>query len=188
MLASRPPSRPNSAASIAGGRTHTTGSARRPPLGLRRLLYAYAAAALAAVLGLPGLAAGTITANNCQLRDLDCVGQPGYGPIAGSVLAAIVLVVLAVQFRLGWQFWTVSLLGFLAAAVSISLPWLLIAVIALWPAAASWITDPSQRRRPAARHWVPRCAVLGIPAVMIILGVWNGGLAGPGLAVRTIFG
>lgn len=183
MLASRPSSRPTGDGSLGGERADRSNApGGQPPTGPRRLLYAYAASLLAAVLGLPGLAAGTITANNCQLRNLDCVGSVAYGPIAGAVLATIVLLVLAIQFRLGWRFWTVAMIGFAAAAVSIGLPWLLIVLLILWPAAAAWITDPPGRRRTMLRHWIPRWSTLiVVPVAMIILGASAGWLSGSSL-------
>lgn len=144
---------------------------------------------LAVVFGLPGLIAGTITANNCRLRDLDCAGQFAYGPVGGAVLAVIVLLVLAIQLRLGWRFWAVSMVGFGASVLSIGVGWLLITVLALWTAAAAWITDPPNRRRSVLRHWVPRWSLLAvIPVGMIIVGTLAGGLAGPGLLLGRLFG
>ncbi|SDS27916.1 hypothetical protein [Microlunatus soli] len=179
MLASRPSSRPNKDGSFGGERDAAT---RQPPTGRRRLLSGYAASLLAAVLGLPGLLAGAITANNCQLRGLDCVGRTAYGPLAGAVLATIVLLVLAIQFRLGWRFWGVAMLGFAVAALTIGLPWLLIVLMVLWPGAAAWITDPPHRQRSVLRHWIPRWSALVVaPVTMIIVGGLAGWLNRPGL-------
>lgn len=132
--------------------------------GMRRISHAYGLTLLAAVLGLPVLAAGLIVSNNCQLRGLECSDRLAFGVVGAIVLAAGVQLLLALHFRLGWTFWLGSVfLMFTAAAQTLVLPAVLI--LALAPGLAAWITDPPNRRARTLEHWAPRLAAFSAVAV-----------------------
>lgn len=177
MLASRPVPRSHAGTSGRGGHSHR---AEPAPTGWRRLLLAYLVSALAVVVGLPGLAAGLITANTCTLRSMDCAGASFYGIVGGGGLAVIIQLVLAVQFRIGWPFWLVSLFGVVAAGCGVGSPWLLIPAVAVVPAIAGWVTDPSRWPRAGWRRRIPRLAALVLlPVVMFGAGFLTGGIGLP---------
>jgi hypothetical protein len=127
---------------------------------------------LAALLGLPGLAAGLISANDCQLHGFDCADRLAYGVISGIVLAVAIQLLLALQFRLGWLFWSSSALIMAAAATQLPVWPMALAIVVLAPAAAAWISEPPNRRSPVLRHWVPRLGLLvGASGIVALSGI-----------------
>jgi hypothetical protein len=137
---------------------------RRMPSGIKRIGLAYGLTLLAAVLGLPGVFAGVITTNNCTLQGEECAERMVYGVIGGIVLAAVVQLVLAVHFRLGWLFWGVSAV-IMAAAIAVLAGWPMIIGLLLAPGVAAWVSDSQDEKRSTFRHWLPRLVVL-----IIVLG------------------
>jgi hypothetical protein len=159
-----------------GGRSDGS-SGQTPPVGWRRLLQAYVASGLAVVLGLPGLAAGLITANTCQLRGADCVGSSTYGLIGGAGLAIIIQLVLAAQLRLGWRFWLVCLSGVAATVLTLDSAWLAVPVVALLPALAGWATDPRPWRPSGWHLWSQRVgAFVAAGILLVVVGYVTGGV------------
>lgn len=155
------------------GAKATPGQTLRPRLfGFKRLGQAYGITLLAAVLGLPGLAAGLISMNDCQLNGFDCSDRLAYGVISGLVFALAIHLLLSLHFRLGWLFWVSS--GLIMAAAATHLPvWpVTVIVVALAPAVAGWVSEPPNQRSGVGRHWVPRLAVLvGTVGVVAVSGV-----------------
>jgi hypothetical protein len=126
---------------------------------------------LAAVLGLPVVAAGLILSNSCQLNGSQCSGRLAFGLIGGIVLAAGVQLLLALHVRLGWSFWVCSVLV-MATALIQSSALLLILILLIAPGIAAWVTDPPHRRASAMGHWTPRLLVLtGLLAGAGLLGL-----------------
>jgi hypothetical protein len=127
--------------------------------GLRRIVQAYGVSLLAAVLGLPVVAAGLITSNNCQLRGFDCLDRLAYGLIGATVLAAVAQLMLALHFRLGWSFWVGSSLLMSTTLLNTSSLPAVIGVLLIAPGVAAWVSEPPSRRGVLA-HWGPRYAAL----------------------------
>lgn len=132
---------------------------RSKPYGVKRIAQAYGLTVLAVVLGLPVPVAGLLMSNNCTLHSQECSARLLYAVIGGIVLAAVVQLVLAVHFRLGWLFWGCSALVVATSAVGLG-PWRIAIGALLAPGIAAWVTDPPNRRTGGIRHWIPRLSAL----------------------------
>lgn len=131
------------------------------PLGVQRIGKAYGLSLLAAVLGLPGVAAGMISSNTCQIQGSGCSQRLSYGIFVGIALAVTIQLVLAIHLQLGLRFWLCStvLIGVAVALGFHALP-ILISGLVITPGVAAWASDPPNRRSSVYRHWVPRIVAL----------------------------
>lgn len=141
--------------------------------GLRRIARAYGISLLAAVLGLPGLAAGMISSNACRIRGYGCADRLSYGIIIGIAITVIIQLVMALHFKLGGTFWLVSTaISAVTAALGSSLFPVLVAGLVIAPGLAAWISDPPRQRKTAFRHWIPRLTALTVvPGVLLLVGL-----------------
>jgi hypothetical protein len=158
VLASRPISPTDRVHRSARDRA-VDGSER--PHGLHRIGQAYGLSLLAAVLGLPVLAAGLITSNNCELRGVACSGRLVYGLIGAVVLAAVVQLVLLLHFRLGWLCWAVVAAVTATVLLYPTEPLVVVAAALVAPGVGAWVSEPPRPGvdAPAANR-LPRLLLL----------------------------
>ncbi len=159
MLASRPAPSTDRAHGQAAARPGAT-SVR----GLRRIARSYGLSLLAAALGLPVLAAGLITTNNCALRGGDCTGRLMYAVIGAVVLAGIVQFVLLLHSRLGWLCWAGAGVVTATAVLHPGQPLLMLATAAAAPGIGAWVSEPARPDR-----WRPVHRLLRMLAVVVVL-------------------
>ncbi|HEY9290705.1 MAG TPA: hypothetical protein VIP98_05440 [Microlunatus sp.] len=179
MLASRPYPRPDGDGRSARGGQTADSALTTPATGLRRIARAYAVTLLAALIGLPGLAAGLISSSSCGAGAGTCDVRLAYGLVGGVTLAVIVQLVLSLQLKLGWLFWVASTAITATVLANLdSLPILLVTVL-IAPGIAAWLSDPPHQRRSVLAHWGPRLGIL----VVVLAGLLGlgmiGGIAAP---------
>lgn len=138
--------------------------------GVRRLAGAYGVSLLAAVLGLPGLAAGMISSNTCRIQGFGCSERLAYGILVGVVLALIIQLVMALHLKLGLALWLCST-AIVAVSALLGLdawPVLVIGPV-IAPGVAAWVSEPPNRRHAVLKHWLPRLAALAVVGGVLLL-------------------
>jgi hypothetical protein len=125
----------------------------------------YGVTLLAAVLGLPVLAAGLITSNSCALRGGACSGRLAYGVVGAVALAALVQLVLVLHLRLGWLCWGVAAATTATVLLHLGQPLVVLVTAVAAPGIGAWASEPPRRfDEHPARHRLVR---LLVPAALL---------------------